>query len=391
MLNVLVTDGNQRAALAVTRSLGAKGVKVITADVELRTLSSASRYAYRSEVYSSQSDLSAFLASIKAITQENNIGVIFPITEITLFILLQHKEQFPNIVIPFDSYKKVSLLSDKAKLVDLCVLKGFPCPKSQYVENGAAALSGPFDFNYPVVLKPYKSRIYSEGQWISTSVTYATSTEQLRQICTESPVFSRHPFIIQEFIEGHGQGVFLLFDHGRVIARFCHKRLREKPPSGGVSVLSESIEQPEDMTAIAIGLLEEVNWHGVAMVEFKVNEKNGPFVMEVNTRFWGSLQLAIDSGVDFPYLLYRIASGEQVEPDFSYKIGRRLRWLLGDFDRLYLVLKSQSYTAKIKFKAILVFLGFFGKGLRYEINRFNDFRPFIEELRQYFANIFHKG
>ncbi len=382
-----MTDGNQRAALAVTRSLGHHGVTVITADSCSPTLSSRSKYAVASEVYADPNELEAFIASIRRIVKLHRIRTIIPIAEITLFTLLQHREALGDVEIPFDSYEKISLLSDKAKLVELCQEKGFPCPKSVYYENGVAALAAIRDFEFPVVLKPYKSRIFSEGVWISTGVKYAASEAELHQLCTSNPVFAGFPFMIQEYIEGHGQGIFLLCDHGKPVATFCHKRLREKPPSGGVSVLCESVEPPQEMLAIAGDLLSSVAWHGVAMVEFKVNDMRGPFIMEVNTRFWGSLQLAVDAGVDFPYLLWQMYSGKPTTTISNYKTGQRLRWLIGDLDRLYLVIRSPDFSVSQKLRELLSFLAMFRRGQRFEVNRLQDIRPFGEELRQYLSSL----
>ncbi len=387
MENVLVTDGNQRAALAVTRSLGGHGLRVITADSCSPTLSSRSKYAAASEVYSDPNELDAFIASVRRIVDQHGIRTIIPISEITLFTLLQHREALGGVEIPFDSYEKISLLSDKARLVELCQKNNIPCPKSVYYESGEAALAASRDFEFPVVLKPYKSRIFSDGAWVSTSVKYAASAEQLRQLCTTNPVFAGFPFMIQEYIEGRGQGVFLLCDHGKPVATFCHKRLREKPPSGGVSVLCESVDPPEEMLAIACELLSSVAWHGVAMVEFKVNDERGPFIMEVNTRFWGSLQLAVDAGVDFPYLLWRMYSGKPTTLIRNYKKGQRLRWLIGDLDRLYLVIRSPDFSVSQKLRELLSFLAMFRRRQRFEVNRLQDIRPFGEELRQYWASL----
>lgn len=385
----MVTDGNQRAALAVTRSLGSKGIKVITADVISSTLSGASKYSYDCETYTSQNREEEFLASIKQIVDKQKINVIYPITEITMFILLKHRDEFPGVSIPFDTYEKVSRLCDKANLIDICTPLDIPFPASIYVKNGGEALENTIDFQYPVVLKPYKSRILADGQWLSTSVNYAASRIELERLCTTDPVFSAFPFIVQEYIEGYGQGVFLVFDQGRLVASFCHKRLREKPPSGGVSVLCKSEAIDTELERMAIQLLEQVQWHGVAMVEFKVNEVTGPYIMEVNTRFWGSLQLAVDAGVDFPLISYQIAIGESPPKlDKPYKIGVRLRWLLGDLDRLYLVLKSSEYNLRHKLSQLVVFFVPWQPGLRYEVNRLSDIRPFFEEVKQYFSEIF---
>lgn len=390
MANVLVTDGNQRAALAVTRSLGSKGIRVITADVLPKTLSSASKHAYSSETYLPHDDIPAFIKSIKDIVSRHNIQVIIPITEISLFSLLQHRNEFPSAVMPFDSYEKISLLSDKAKLIEHCTKLDISCPKSLYFESGSEAIHTDLSLEFPIVLKPYRSRIFENDHWISTSVKYAHTEEEFRNMCMNDPVFSSHPFMIQEYIEGFGQGIFLLFDHGKPIATFCHKRLREKPPTGGVSVLCESTAAPEALSKMAVDLLSSVQWHGVAMVEFKVNEHRGPFIMEVNTRFWGSLQLAIDAGVDFPYLLYKLSQNVPLTHESNYKKNQRLRWLLGDLDRLYFILKSNNYSIKNKLIEFVSFISLSGKGLRYEINRLNDFNPFWEELRQYFSHSFRR-
>ena len=85
-------------------------------------------------------------------------------------------------------------------------------------------------------------------------------------------------------------------------AVFAHRRLREKPPSGGVSVYRESVAPDPSLVARAAALLAGLGWRGVAMVEMKTDARTGtPYLMEVNGRFWGSLQLAVDAGVDGIY------------------------------------------------------------------------------------------
>ncbi len=85
------------------------------------------------------------------------------------------------------------------------------------------------------------------------------------------------------------------------------------------------------LEAYAETLLASVNFHGVAMVEFKHDEETGrSWLLEVNPRFWGSLALAIQSGVDFPYLLYRMATEGDIPPVLEYEPGRVVKWILGD-------------------------------------------------------------
>jgi predicted ATP-grasp superfamily ATP-dependent carboligase len=51
-----------------------------------------------------------------------------------------------------------------------------------------------------------------------------------------------------------------------------------------------------------------------------------PRILDVNPRFWGTLDLAIAAGVDFPGLTCRLAVDGDVEPVTSYRVGLRFRW-----------------------------------------------------------------
>ncbi len=396
MQKVLILDANQRSALAATRSLGKKGIPVIVADEAKQTLAGSSRYCQETFVYPSPyKQTEDFIITLKKEIIKRGVKIIFPMTEITTYLLLKHRDEFANIDIPFAPFETFDRLTDKWKLFELAQQLGMPTPKTYFVENlNSATLSSTLAsaltfLKFPVVLKPYRSRILSNGKWISTSVKYATSVEELKETIEKTEYLNEHPFLIQERIKGEGQGIFALYNQGEAVAFFAHKRLREKPPSGGVSVLSESVEIDPHMREIAQKILDYVKWHGAAMVEFKIASDGTPYLMEVNARFWGSLQLAIDAGVDFPYLLYKSAIGEKLEKVDDYKVGIKNRWLLGDMDNLYLQLfkkqRGQSLSYLGKWQIIKNFLNFFENGISYEINRWDDLRPFFFELKTYYS------
>ena len=146
-----------------------------------------------------------------------------------------------------------------------------------------------------------------------------------------------YPVLLQSRVRGPGEGLFALRWNGRVIAQFAHRRLREKPPAGGVSVYRESIAIDPALAAAGRRLLDSLNWQGVAMIECKRDVESGdPVFMELNGRIWGSLQLAIDAGIDFPALLAACALGASVPPTNGYRLGVRSRWFWGDVDHVYL-------------------------------------------------------
>ena len=102
--------------------------------------------------------------------------------------------------------------------------------------------------------------------------------------------------LVQEYIPNGGElGVYTLFDNQSVPrALSVQRRLRSYPVSGGPSTLRETIRNDASRLAtdIAFRLLTKMQWTGVAMVEFRIDARDGmPKLMEVNPRFWGSLQL----------------------------------------------------------------------------------------------------
>ncbi len=193
--------------------------------------------------------------------------------------------------------------------------------------------------------------------------------------------------LLQQYVQGYGAGVFGLYDRGRPLCFFAHRRLRERPPSGGVSVLSESIEPPAEALECARRVLESRRWHGVAMVEFKVDTQGRCWLIEVNARFWGSLQLAVDSGADFPWFLYQLATGQAPQIPDRFALGRRLRWWLGDLDNLYAQLRhpAPGVGAWKLLEAAASFAVPWVPRLRYELFRWNDPWPACRGLRQYLS------
>lgn len=386
--NVLVLDGNERSALAITRCLGRHGVRPLVGAESSASLAGASRHCRARLRYTSPyQDPSRFIADIDQLIAANEIGCLLPATDVTTLLLARHRDRWPATRLPTARWEQIDLLSNKAALFRLAEDLGIPSPRTHYIDSPAAALTLADDLDYPAVLKPFRSRILRDDGWLGTAVRIAPDAATLRDLVSTRPEFRDYPFLVQEFISGEGAGYFALYDHDTLIADFCHLRLREKPPSGGVSVLSESSQVDPRLREHARRLFNHTGWHGVAMVEFKLGADGTPYLMEVNTRFWGSLQLAIDAGLEFPWLLYRMACGEQVEPPGAYEQGRRLRWLLGDLDRLSIVLRSRDYGTGDKLRQLATFLNFFSPRTRFEVNRLGDLRPGLFELRRYLGEL----
>lgn len=361
---------------------------MLTADITSDSLAGRSRFSSKNlSCPSPETQASDFLDWIENAVSTFNIDAVFPVTEISSQLLLMNKHRLGDCQLPFADYDTVMSLADKGRLLQSAKAASVPVPEYT-LYNGAREVNPERFQDFPLVVKPCLSRIWRDSGWISTSVKIASNRDELLRILEETDYLQNDAFMVQSFIPGHGAGIFALYDRGKPVAYFQHRRIREKPPRGGVSVLSESVDTDPQLKAYAEALLTSVRWHGVAMVEFRISEEGLPYLMEVNTRFWGSLQLAIDSGVDFPYLLWQLTSGNAITVrEASYTTGQRLRWVLGDVDSLYLVLKDRQFDAREKWRRLVEFCTPRLSQCRHEINRWNDFSPTWFELRRYFRDL----
>lgn len=394
---VLVTDGNTRAALAITRALGRDNCEVIVGAEKHPCLASESRFCAGKVTYPNPlNDYQGYLDCIARILKGVSPHVLLPVTDVTTMVAAENKQHLEQYcAIPFPDHGAVAQAADKSGVMKLAEKLDIPVPGTLYVHDireAQEAVSSCSSIGYPVVIKPSRSRVRAGNEWKSHGVKYANDEEQLRRILRGVSDEGGFPVLLQERIIGDGVGLFLFIDRGKTIAVFGHRRLREKPPSGGVSVLRESMPLQPQLKEYSERLLKALNWQGIAMVEFKQDRKSGRFMlMEINGRFWGSLQLAIDAGVNFPVLLTRSAFGQKIFPVNDYKIGVKSRWFWGDVDALLARLFKSAKELQLppghpgRLKTLIQFLKLKEKNTRYEVLDRDDIKPWLYETRCWFS------
>ncbi|HEV8265264.1 MAG TPA: ATP-grasp domain-containing protein [Gemmatimonadales bacterium] len=380
-MRVLVTDGDERAALAAARSLVRAGFEVWVAAGRRWSLASVSR-GVRPVVLSTDllADPPGYAVEVGHVAQQVDARVLLPITDPSVeAVLAARRAMPPALALPFPPLATYREASDKLLMLDRAARAGLAVPETRVLEHVDAELPGAMFF--PAVLKPHRSVVSAAAGGVGRrklAVRFVDDPGQCGAALRALPA-TAFPVLLQRRVSGPGEGLFVLRWNGRVIAEFAHRRLREKPPAGGVSVYRESIALDPVLVAAGRRLLADLDWQGVAMVECKRDAETGRHVfMELNGRLWGSLQLAIDAGVDFPALLVACALGADVPAVTGYRVGVRSRWFWGDVDHLYLRLRDGGGRAA-RLAAVRDFfrLGF-GRD-REEIWRWRDPAPFVLE------------
>lgn len=372
-MKVIVCDADQRSALAVVRSLARAGHDVIVAAHRYPALAALSRGAAASFLCADPSALpNLFADQVEEAAARAGADLVIPLTDASCFALAPTSAA-KRVFGP--SIESLEQAADKAAMTSLAEEQGIPVPKTLYLERGAT----PPPTIFPIIVKPRRSRVRENGRVRALAVRAAVDGESLDRLLSDLPA-GAFPVLLQEMIVGDGVGYFALCRDGEVLAEFFHRRIRELPVTGGVSVLREATPPDPAVRDGARRLLAALRWTGPAMVEFKRGVDGHAYFMELNGRFWGSLQLAIDAGVDFPALLVKAAQGEGFALP-AYRPAARLRHVAGDVEALATVLaKGAPGGSRLRY-----LLSWLQTGGRWEIERWSDLQPAFHEWASLFA------
>lgn len=284
----------------------------------------------------------------------------------------------------FPKLDVLDLAFDKAKTLEIARSLNLPAPATAAPQEYSEVADAAERLGFPVVVKPRYSNYWSEGSWVPNAGTeYANDREQLGRVL-DSFDKRQPPPLLQEFVPGRGLGVFVMLDRkGRDLATFAHRRLRDVRPTGSGSVLRRGVKPDPKTLERSLALLRHMRLWGVSMVEFKTDRASGEtLLMEVNGRFWGSLQLALDSNLNFPALLVDMALDKSPKTQ-AFVEGAVVRWWLGDLLRLVRVLKGKPTSFPGSFpKRGAALRSFFGRqpaGTRNELVRREDPWPGLAE------------
>jgi predicted ATP-grasp superfamily ATP-dependent carboligase len=337
-MRVLVLDGNQNQAVASVRSLARAGHTVLVGDSTSWCKAGWSISCHGTFRYPApQQETGAFVRRIAELAGAESGTLVLPMTEATTLPISAHRDamRFVGARMVLPCHADLLRAFNKSETTRLAASLGIAVPKTTVVSDPEQAEEVARTIEYPVVLKPRASEELSAENKLRTTgrLRYASNAEEFR-VAYGDMAQRAAAVLVQEYVEGQGAGYFALMRHGELRAEFAHRRIRDVYPTGSGSAVRVSVAPPPGIRAAALAILRALNWHGVAMVEFRCQEGRPPVFLEVNGRFWHSLPLACYAGVDFPALLASMAERGDVESVLHYRVGVRCRWLLGDFRHL---------------------------------------------------------
>lgn len=330
-MRVLVTDGGHKNTLCIIRHLSKIGHEVSI----LHHKKSAPAYSrYCKHLYLSPSifEKTEYIDFVIQIIRDSKFDVLIPVGAESYSIFSQCKERItPYTKIEIAEPEKIQIALNKAHTYKFAERIGVDYPKTIYPNNLTDAIYLSESLVFPVVVKPpLETKKAFKVTYFETQQALA---EGLPQIFS---TLNQQIPIIQEKIEGDGYGFYAVYKQGVIQQAFMHQRIREYPVKGGISSCAKSIYNPE-LYQLGKKVLDELKWHGPAMVEFKREDKTGLFkLIEINPKFWGSLDLSMAAGINFPDLICKMAVQKSIIPK-DYVTDISFQWLFafgGEFYRL---------------------------------------------------------
>jgi predicted ATP-grasp superfamily ATP-dependent carboligase len=326
-----------------------------------------------------------YAKAVEKVVKKIKFNIFFPVFEWSLIPVSKNREKIGVYVkLPIASHESILACFDKSSTMKLAVENGIPIPKTYFVGDHAELLKISNEITYPAVVKPKWSIMWEKDRAFHRRCGYVNSAAELVRTYESIHQYFPHPFV-QEYVPGTNYSVAALYNEGKPRAFCCIKVQRAWPASGGNSCFRESAPLDPEMKRQAETLLKSLNWHGIAEVEFRVDLRDGiPKLMEINPRFWGSLEVAVRSGVDFPYLLYRIAMDGDVNTVSSYKVGVKGRYMAQDILYIVSLFTDASTNPAIRipkrFRMLLGWLRIYEPEVFYDLLNSDDPLPFLFTL-----------
>jgi len=349
----IITFARGWQTLVATRSLGRRGVAVVTGDEYAMTAASFSRYSVADFRYPNPTkEPEAFLDTLEEVVLEHKPDdgtpyVLMPIHKET-YLIARHRERFePHIRVPVPQIEHIEQVHNKGTLAAYAIRCGLPTPQTWMPGSHDQFLSIAPQVKLPAFVK---LREAASGVGIRKVDTLEELMATFDEFVEHFKLKEGDYPIIQQGVPGNDYCVTTLFDHGKMVASMTYRGLRAFPAERGATVMRETVEAPE-MERIAAELLGSLGWHGVAQLDFRWEgtPETTPYLIEVNPRFFGGLIQSVESGWDYPWLLFQLASQGRIDAVQTTRTDVRTETpVLAFFATLQEITESEGHMAALR-------------------------------------------
>jgi predicted ATP-grasp superfamily ATP-dependent carboligase len=339
-ISILIPDGENLMTIRVIQCLSQiRGIKIYVLSTRkyatIRFSRFVTKFIYRPE----NNNVSDWVAHINNVTEKYSIDVIMPVFETGIRKLVENRNLLiyaSKVLIP-KTPEQFEIARNKWLLYLQLEKIGVPSPKSYDLIGGKLDSKELLKLNFPALIKP-KWELQGGGKGIR-KLSNLRDLENFQRI-------NKHKdyFFIQEYNKGKDLGCNVLCKDGEILAYSIQLGTlfqdQEFKPQIGLEMIQE-----DSVYKATQKLMKSLKWTGVAHIDFLYDQdKREFFVLEINPRYWLTLQASIISGVNFPWLYCLAVLGEE----FEMPLYKKIEYL--DLKGLFKTIrKNPLFLLKIKF------------------------------------------
>lgn len=300
--------------LSFVRSLGRRGIHVTMLETPAGHPGMTSRYGTPCPLPDITDHPDAWLAALDTIGRREEHPVLIATGDEHILFVSRHRELLARhfrFRIPAAGLAEV--LCSKQAQYERLIEMDCPMPKTAFVKPGDDNLFELAErtIGYPCVVKPTSSHGWRR-RGTGVKLRLAHSPDELRAALDEMAA-TGVPFVLQEFIPGGDDQIHACVAYcgegGRLLASMTKQKLRQHPPRCGNGSFQISTHNPE-VAALSEGILQQLGYQGLVAIEYKWDARDSLYkMMEINPRSVSGNQLAVDAGVDLPWVYYRDLTG----------------------------------------------------------------------------------
>jgi len=340
----LVPAGNDASAYTCVRSLAEHGVGTVVGSEKSNPPAASSKYCDEFvDLPDPRADLLAYRDALLDLAAREDVRTVIPIRCEDGYVLSAYRDAFEDrvslAVPPMDA---LTTVHDRLALADAADAAGVPVPETRLLSEAADWDDARIvKSRYNVLTDAYVDGFGERDVDVVKDLHHVEAGERVDADAVRAEM--RHDPVVQAFVERDGEYmVAALCEDGEVVSSFQHHQLRGNSYTGGGGVYRRSMYDP-DLESVAVDLLEELEFHGLACIEYMQEAGTGDYVLtEINPRMWQSLPSTVHAGADFPWYYWLAAAGRTDEVVDDYEMGVGTHYLHGEVGHLASVLTDDS-------------------------------------------------
>ncbi|WCO02487.1 ATP-grasp domain-containing protein [Psychroserpens ponticola] len=305
-LHVLIPDGNSTWALSVLNCLSQSSeYEFFVLSDKKRTATRFSKYTSYYKYYKRTTD-NDWLNIISKEIVDQTISIIVPIAEDEIRFFITNSDRLPKSVkvIPLPKINDFETAINKHMLSRFLDEAHLPHPKYSYFKSFESYSNELLELQFPVLLKP----LHEKG---GDGILKFKNQEKLDSYIHKHSDFS--DLFIQEFIDGYDIDCSVLCLNGKVLTHTIQKGNLEGHSSFAPQLGFEFLKN-DVLLSVIKQLMQALNWSGVAHIDLRYDVKTKDYkIIEINARFWGSVEGSKFAGINFPDLAIQLAMNNEIE------------------------------------------------------------------------------